>query len=100
MLNKSFYDSRFGKAAVHVMSKYKSGDFMPKLQNEIKNLFVCFSTARRRYDGFTDAVIRAPSARPLRSSGGFSPVGGALLYLVKYNALHFLRKKIEHGRSV
>lgn len=100
MLNKSFYDSRFGKAAVHVMSKYKSGDFMPKLQNEIKNLFVCFFTARRRYDGFADAVIRAPSARPLRSSGGFSPEGGALLYAVKYNALYFQRNQTEQGRSV
>ena len=90
----------FGKVATHAMPKYNSGNFLSKLQTEEKIFLYAFFTARRRYDGFADAVIRAPSARPLRSSGGFSPEGGALLYAVKYNALYFLRKEIEQGRSV
>ena len=90
----------FGKVATHAMPKYNSGRDISKLQMHLQKSFCMLFTARRRYDGFADAVIRAPSARPLRSSGGFSPVGGALLYAVKYNALYFLRKEIEHGRSV
>ncbi len=102
MLNKSFYDSRFEKAAVHIMSKYNSGDFPPKLQMHLQRIFLYafIITARRRYDGFADAVIRAPGARSLRSSGGFSPKGGALLYAVKYNALYFLWKIIKRARSI